>query len=133
MTELAQQKCQPYQSGSFPITAEEITALKAKIPDWNLLEYEGIPRLQKLYKFANFQGAIAFTNAVGEAAEKEGHHPALLTEWGKVTVSWWTHDVGGLHQNDFIMAARTDDIYRKFGSKTPSFSVAEDGLTFLAK
>ena len=70
---------------------------------------------------------------MGEAAEKEGHHPALLTEWGKVTVSWWTHDVGGLHQNDFIMAARTDDIYRKFGSKTPSFSVAEDGLTFLAK
>jgi 4a-hydroxytetrahydrobiopterin dehydratase len=50
---------------------------------------------------------------VGEAAEKEGHHPALLTEWGKVTVSWWTHDVGGLHQNDFIMAARTDDIYRQ--------------------
>ncbi|AKV67868.1 Pterin-4-alpha-carbinolamine dehydratase [Microcystis panniformis FACHB-1757] len=94
MTELAQQKCQPYQSGSSPITAEEITALQAKIPDWNLLEYEGIPRLQKLYKFANFQGAIAFTNAVGEAAEKEGHHPALLTEWGKVTVSWWTHDVG---------------------------------------
>ncbi len=67
----------------------------------------------KAYKFANFQGAIAFTNAVGEAAEKEGHHPALLTEWGKVTVSWWTHDVGGLHQNDFIMAARTDDIYRQ--------------------
>jgi len=76
MTELAQQKCQPYQSGSSPITAEEITALQAKIPDWNLLEYEGIPRLQKLYKFANFQGAIAF-------------------------------------QNDFIMAARTDDIYRQ--------------------
>lgn len=113
MTELAQQKCQPCQLGSSPITAEEITALQAKIPDWNLLEYEGIPRLQKLYKFANFQGAIAFTNAVGEAAEKEGHHPALLTEWGKVTVSWWTHDVGGLHQNDFIMAARTDDIYRQ--------------------
>ena len=113
MTELAQQKCQPCQSGSSPITAEEITALQAKIPDWNLLEYEGIPRLQKLYKFANFQGAIAFTNAVGEAAEKEGHHPALLTEWSKVTVSWWTHDVGGLHQNDFIMAARTDDIYRQ--------------------
>jgi 4a-hydroxytetrahydrobiopterin dehydratase len=113
MTELAQQKCQPCQSGSSPITGEEITALKAKIPDWNLLEYEGIPRLQKLYKFPNFQAAIAFTNAVGEEAEKEGHHPALLTEWGKVTVSWWTHDVGGLHQNDFIMAARTDDIFSR--------------------
>jgi 4a-hydroxytetrahydrobiopterin dehydratase len=111
MTELSQQKCQPCQGGSSAITAEKIANLKAQIPDWELLEYEGIPRLQKLYKFPNFLKAIAFTNAVGEEAEKEGHHPALLTEWGKVTVSWWTHDVGGLHQNDFILAARTDNIY----------------------
>jgi 4a-hydroxytetrahydrobiopterin dehydratase len=113
MTELSQQKCQPCQSGSSPVTAEEINTLKTQIPDWKLLEYEGIPRLQKLYKFPNFLEAITFTNAVGAEAEKEGHHPALLTEWGKVTVSWWTHDVGGLHQNDFIMAARTNDIYNQ--------------------
>jgi 4a-hydroxytetrahydrobiopterin dehydratase len=113
MTQLYQQQCAPCQSGSSPITREEIATLQREIPDWDVLEYEGIPRLQKVYKFPNFQQAIAFTNAVGEEAEKEGHHPALLTEWGKVTVSWWTHDVGGLHRNDFIMAARTDAIYPK--------------------
>jgi 4a-hydroxytetrahydrobiopterin dehydratase len=48
---------------------------------------------------------------VGEQAEEEGHHPALLTEWGKVTVTWWTHKIGGLHHNDFIMAARTDELF----------------------
>ncbi|MEG3440232.1 4a-hydroxytetrahydrobiopterin dehydratase [Pannus brasiliensis CCIBt3594] len=112
MTELSRRKCSTYQPGSSPATPEEIATLKAEIPDWSLLEYEGVPRLQKVYPFPNFQTALAFTNAVGAEAEKEGHHPALLTEWGKVTVSWWTHDVGGLHENDFILAARTDEIYR---------------------
>jgi 4a-hydroxytetrahydrobiopterin dehydratase len=48
---------------------------------------------------------------VGEQAGEEGHHPALLTEWGKVKVTWWTHKIGGLHQNDFIMAARMDELF----------------------
>ena len=51
------------------------------------------------------------SNRVGALAEQEGHHPALLTEWGRVTVSWWTHAIGGLHRNDFILAARTDTLY----------------------
>jgi 4a-hydroxytetrahydrobiopterin dehydratase len=113
MTRLYQQKCEACKPGSSPVTADESARLRAEIPDWNLLEYEGVPRLQKIYKFPDFQKAIAFTNAIGDEAEKEGHHPALLTEWGKVTVSWWTHDIGGLHKNDFILAARTDVIYRE--------------------
>ena len=66
------------------------------------------------YKFKNFVDAIAFTDAVGAAAEEEGHHPRLTTEWGKVAVTWWTHKIKNLHKNDFIMAAKTDAIYRKF-------------------
>jgi 4a-hydroxytetrahydrobiopterin dehydratase len=116
MSELYQQKCLVCQPGSLPLTTEEIATFKPAIPDWSLWEYEGVPRLQKVYRFPDFQQAIAFTNAVGESAEQEGHHPALLTEWGKVTVSWWTHDIGGLHKNDFIMAARTDVIYQKLKS-----------------
>lgn len=112
MTELSRRKCRVCQPGSSPATPEEIASLKPEIPDWSLLEYEGVPRLQKVYKFPDFRRSLAFTNAVGAEAEKEGHHPSLLTEWGKVTVSWWTHDVGGLHENDFILAARTDEIYR---------------------
>ena len=60
---------------------------------------------------ADFAGAIAFTNRVADLAEAEGHHPAIITEWGRVTIRWWTHAIGGLHKNDFIMAARTDKLY----------------------
>jgi 4a-hydroxytetrahydrobiopterin dehydratase len=112
--ELAQQKCQACRKGSPLVTPEEIEQLKPQIPDWQIVEVDGELHLQKLYKFPDFKGAIAFTNLVGEEAEKEGHHPALLTEWGKVTVSWWTHAISGLHKNDFIMAAKTDKIGEKF-------------------
>ena len=60
----------------------------------------------------NFFQALNFTNQVGALAEEEGHHPAILTEWGQVTVTWWTHKIKGLHSNDFIMAAKTDKSYR---------------------
>lgn len=90
----------------------EIPELKAQIPEWAVIEIDGIKRLERKFKFINFKEALEFTNRVGELAEAEDHHPALLTEWGSVTVTWWTHSVGGLHRNDFIMAARTDEIYR---------------------
>ena len=76
-----------------------------------MVEREGIKRLERVFGFRNFAEALAFTNTVGERAEEEGHHPAPLTEWGKVTLTWWTHKIGGLHQNDFIMAARTDELF----------------------
>ena len=74
-------------------------------------EREGIPQLERVYAFRNFTQALAFTNTVAALAEEEGHHPALLTEWGRVTVTWWTHKIRGLHRNDFIMAAKTDALY----------------------
>lgn len=110
MTELTRQKCEVCTPKSTAVTLAEIESLKSQIPDWQVIEREGELRLEKVYQFPDFQKAIAFTNAVGEVAEAEGHHPALLTEWGKVTVSWWTHAIGGLHKNDFIMAAKTDAI-----------------------
>jgi 4a-hydroxytetrahydrobiopterin dehydratase len=84
--------------------------LHPSVPEWQVLEVDGIPRLQRTFKFKNFVQALDFTNKVGELAEAEDHHPALLTEWGKVTVAWWTHKIKGLHRNDFIMAAKTDSI-----------------------
>ena len=75
------------------------------------MEQDGIKRLERVFKFPDFAQALAFTDKVGELAEAEGHHPAILTEWGKVTVTWWTHKVKGLHRNDFIMAAKTDPLY----------------------
>ncbi len=81
------------------------------IPEWQIVERENIQRLERTFKFKNFVQAVAFTNQVAEIAEAEGHHPAILTEWGKVTVTWWTHKIKGLHRNDFIMAAKTDRLF----------------------
>jgi 4a-hydroxytetrahydrobiopterin dehydratase len=81
-----------------------------KIPDWNIEVRDGVMQLERSYAFPDFIQAIAFTNKVGEIAEAEGHHPALLTEWGKVTVTWWSHKIRGLHRNDFVMAAKTDQL-----------------------
>ena len=112
MDNLAQQRCVACRSDAPRVTPEEVTALKPQIPDWEILEVEGIPHLKRTYRFQNFAQALDFTNRVGELAESEGHHPALLTEWGKVTVEWWTHKIRGLHRNDFIMAAKTDQVYQ---------------------
>lgn len=70
-----------------------------------------VPQAERAFRFDDFARALTFTNRVGEQAEEEGHHPTLLTEWGRVTVTWWTHKIGGLHRNDFVMAARTDETF----------------------
>jgi 4a-hydroxytetrahydrobiopterin dehydratase len=110
MTALVSERCTACRKDSPRVTEAEIAELKPQIPDWELNEVDGIPRLERTFRFRNFAEALAFTNRVGELAEAEGHHPALLTEWGKVRVSWWTHKIRGLHRNDFIMAAKTDEL-----------------------
>jgi len=100
-------------TGMLPrVTGAEKQALSEEVPSWGILKVGGKEQLCKEFKFRNFVEALAFTNKVGELAEAENHHPAILVEYGKVTVSWWTHVIGGLHKNDFIMAARTDSAYR---------------------
>jgi 4a-hydroxytetrahydrobiopterin dehydratase len=111
MEQLAQMKCVPCHSGEPVVSDEEMAHYQQQVPQWALVERDGIKRLERVFKFKNFAEALAFTNKVGELAEQEGHHPALLTEWGKVTVTWWTHSLKGLHKNDFVMAARTDQLY----------------------
>jgi 4a-hydroxytetrahydrobiopterin dehydratase len=99
--------CRPGAPG---VTDAEITGLRTQIPDWELLEEDGIRRLRRVFRFDDFAGALAFTDRVGALAEEEGHHPTLLTEWGRTTVTWWTHAIRGLHRNDFVMAAKTDQL-----------------------
>ena len=111
MGTLAQNKCTVCR-GDEPSAADtEIAALLPQVPDWRIVQRYGIKQLERRFKFRDFVQALAFTNRVGEIAELEGHHPAILTEWGSVTVTWWTHTIKGLHRNDFIMAARTDQLY----------------------
>ena len=105
---LADEQCAELNAQSTLATADETAAILADIPDWRIEREAGVAMLVRSFRFGSFAQALAFTNAVGEAAEAQGHHPRIVTEWGRVTVSWWTHYLGGLHRNDFIMAARTD-------------------------
>ena len=111
MQKLKNQKCVPCQGGEPTLTDEEIQDRKPEVPQWEIIEKDGVKQLKRQFDFPNFSSALAFTNRVGEIAEEAGHHPAILTEWGKVTVKWWSHEIKGLHQNDFIMAAKTDELY----------------------
>jgi 4a-hydroxytetrahydrobiopterin dehydratase len=111
MDQLNQMVCVACRKGEPTVTDAEMAELKPQIPDWHVLEVDSVKRLERVFTFPNFVEALAFTNKVGAIAEAEGHHPALLTEWGRVTVTWWTHKIKGLHRNDFIMAAKTDGVF----------------------
>ena len=112
METLQKLQIEPITNDSQPLSKSEVQQYKAQLPEWSLVEENDEERLQRIFKFKNFLDALKFTNQVGNLAEAENHHPALLTEWGKVTVTWWTHRIHGLHRNDFVMAARTDDLYQ---------------------
>ena len=112
MSQLEGMKCTACRRGEPTISPEDRASYRPQVPDWQLVERDGSERLERTFTFPDFAAALRFTSAVGELAESEGHHPALLTEWGRVTVTWWTHKIRGLHRNDFIMAAKTDALGR---------------------
>lgn len=105
---LTSQTCVACRRDAPRVTDAELATLLPEVADWELQDHDGVPRLVRTFRVPTFRDALALTNAIGDLAESEGHHPALLTEWGRVTVSWWTHKIRGLHRNDFIMAAKTD-------------------------
>jgi 4a-hydroxytetrahydrobiopterin dehydratase len=119
MAALKDQRCVPCEGGEPALEREEIARLMSEVPTWRLHVDDGTDKLERTFSFRDFAGALAFTNRVGETAEEQGHHPRLVTEWGKVTAQWWTHAVGGLHQNDFIMAAKSDSIYDELRDRKP--------------
>lgn len=111
MENLTQMKCVSCRSDVSPMTEPQIYQLMPQVPQWRVMEVDGETRLERVFKFKDFAQALVFTDKVGAIAEEENHHPMLVTEWGRVTVHWWTHKIHGLHQNDFVMAARTDQLY----------------------
>lgn len=102
--------CVPCRGDEDPVGEEKIAEYRKQVPEWAVNEVNSVPRLERTFTFDDFQGALDFTNRVGEIAEREDHHPLICLTWGEVEVSWWTHAIDGLHQNDFIMAAKTDDL-----------------------
>lgn len=111
MTALANERCEACQAGAPSLTDDEIARFLPQLKGWELITEAGLRKFRRTFRFPDFAGALAFTDAVGAAAEEAGHHPSLLTEWGRVTVTWWTHKIRDLHRNDAVMAAKTDVIF----------------------
>ncbi len=118
MNRLSGEKCEACRIGAPTVTEAEMKELQPLVPDWRIVEHGGILRLERSFSFPDFAQALSFTLRVGELAEQEGHHPAILTEWGRVKVEWWTHKIAGLHRNDFVMAAKTDEVFA--GTSNPA-------------
>ena len=108
MDQLTNKTCVACRVGAPLATEEEINELMQQLSNRLIVEEDELKRLKWFFTFNNFVDAMAFTQKVAVLAEDENHHPAILTEWGKVTVYWWSHKIKGLHVNDFIMVAKTD-------------------------
>jgi len=111
MDSLISQKCVACKADAPKVTDDELAELLKEIPEWKLITKESMLRLQRVFEFQGYSSAVQFTNKIADLAEQEDHHPAILLEWGKVEVTWWTHKILGLHKNDFIAAAKTDLIF----------------------
>jgi 4a-hydroxytetrahydrobiopterin dehydratase len=111
VSELTQTSCVPCKGGVPPMTDAEVTKLAPAVPEWRRVVRDGIARIEREYAFEDFRHALDFAVAVGELAEREQHHPDLHVSWGKVRVETWTHKIKGLHRNDFILAAKSDQLY----------------------
>ncbi len=110
MTDLSTERCQECRAGAPAVSEADARELLTQLPGWTIVDRDGVRQLERVFTFPDFVTALAFTNRVGALAEAEGHHPAVVTEWGRVTVRWWTHTIRGLHRNDFVMAAKTDRV-----------------------
>jgi 4a-hydroxytetrahydrobiopterin dehydratase len=107
MTALTGKKCAPCSGESGPLAGEALQQMRNQLSAWDLVDGH---HLTRTFRFRDFAGGLAFVNRVGELAEKEAHHPDICLSWGKVRIELWTHKVNGLTENDFILAAKIDQL-----------------------
>lgn len=110
MSTLASERCSACQPGAPAVIGDDRARLLQQLPGWSVRDENGVPVLVRVFACADFSAALRLANAIGAVADAEDHHPRLVVEWGRLEVSWWTHVIGGLHRNDFILAARTDEL-----------------------
>ena len=110
MSELADRAMEALNEDSKAVTDTQRDELSQHVAEWEILEEGGMSTLQRTFQFETYTQCLEFAQAVGEMAERFDHHPRLIVEWGKVQVAWWTHFLSGLHENDFVMAAKTDQL-----------------------
>jgi len=105
--DLANRDCVPCRGGVEPLTGDALNELAAVLPDWQVVENH---HLSRTFRFPDFAAALAFVNRIGALAEEIGHHPDMAFTWGRVTIDIWTHKIKGLHESDFILAAKIDQL-----------------------
>ena len=111
---LADRQCVPCQGGVPPLKGAALEALRKQLEDgWSVVNEQS---LERTFTFRTFREALDFTNAVGEIAEEEAHHPEITLSWGKVTIRIWTHKIDGLTENDFFLAAKADRAFQAMDS-----------------
>ncbi len=110
-TMLDAEHCVACHKGAPHVTAAEIAELSPQIPQWKIETVKEEPRLTRTFRFEDWASTMAFVDRIAALAAEQDHHPRMIVSWGRVTVEWWTHAIGGLHRNDFVMAAKTDAAY----------------------
>ena len=109
--DLASKSCVPCRGGIPPLPEERARELLHATPAWRL--EESGRRLTRRFEFEDFKSAMEFVNRVADIAEEEGHHPDIAIHWNRVDLTLWTHKIGGLHENDFILAAKVDRLLER--------------------
>jgi len=107
---MTSKKCKSCDIGAEKITIDELDFMMTSLPDWVIKKENDISKIHRTYLFNNFQKALNFTNRIGALAEDHNHHPSILTEWGKVTVTWWSHGIKDLTLKDLDMAGGCDKL-----------------------
>lgn len=105
MASLTERRCKPCEGGTPPLKGQELEAYLSQVPTWEAVEGH---RIRKSFRFKDFRQALDFVDKVGAIAEQEQHHPTITFGWGRAEVTLFTHAIGGLSENDFILAAKID-------------------------
>ena len=108
---LLDSNCEACRADAPQVTKDELEELKPLVPSWEIIEVNRLKKLVCSFAFSNYEECVNFANKIADLAKEEDHHPEIILEWGKVTVSWWSHKIKGLHKNDFIAAAKTDCLF----------------------
>jgi 4a-hydroxytetrahydrobiopterin dehydratase len=125
MENLAQERCIPCSGDVPPLSEDQIKELHLYAPMWEIVETDGVKKLRRTFNFEKYEDGLIFTSRVGRLAEEQDHHPTLIVEYKKVTAEWYTHTIKGLHRNDFVMAAKSDDVYLTLLDESRSKSVVQ--------
>ena len=113
MTILSQKTCSACEIGAPLVPNDKQIQLLGDLDGWDI-DHSGTSKLSKEFKFINFKDSVKFVNLIVDLAESENHHPKITLEWGSVNLEWWSHKIKGLHMNDFICAAKSDELFYLF-------------------